>query len=290
MCCIFFAIGQEYSPSTNYLQNITEYNPAYLGKDYTFRVHAQHTQTFYNNVHQPMRQFFMYEQHFDSLNSAIGIQADQLRYGIMRHRNYLLAYRYEWRLSSDFSMLLGLSGGVSSLHFDDTPILYPTPVPDFIGTHDYQPVINGGLAAAWRMLTFGYSARQFNRPYFEKSFIQMTIQHTLFGRYLYQINRKLILHATLLAYTHNGFHTIQPAVRMDYNHQFFVQIGSRNTEGIHLSAGITLKKHVSIGYSFESLNENILSNSRIQQHEVFMSYQRIRKPRPRFMFSGTPSF
>jgi hypothetical protein len=77
---------------------------------------------------------------------------------------------------------------------------------------------------------------------------------------------------------------------MDYHHQFFVQIGSRNTEGVHISAGITLKNHICIGYSFETLNQNILSNSRIPQHEVFMSYQWIRKPRPRFMFTGTPSF
>lgn len=182
LCGSLFTFGQQLTPSTNYLQNIAEYNPAYLGRDYTFRIHAQHTQIFYNHAHRPIRQFFMYEQHFDSMNTAIGIQVDQFTSGIARHRNFLFASRYEWRLSNDFSLLVGLSGGVSSLQFDDVTVHYPTPAPDYIGTREYQPVINAGLAAAWRMFTFGYSARQLNRPYFEKSSNQMTIQHALFGR------------------------------------------------------------------------------------------------------------
>lgn len=289
----FFA--QELSLTPHLTNNLSFFNPAFIGKDYLIQATAQHN--IFSKIwtdRLPSQSLVAYEQRFDNINSGISIQASTNDFILMRRSSLLLGYSYVFRLKKEKTALrFGVSGGLRNLQSDVFPV-----GPDAYINKPNRFTINGGVAYTSGNLNIGYSFMQINGKHRWNEFsYPFTSVHTLYADYTFQLKRpkNTTLKSALITHYDGVGIDLYFVNRLNFNNRMYILAGYSNGRNNYYSysvgIGFNFLEHFSMGYAFENRRMSMLNNNQFSQnHELVLGFRLIDKPKKRASFIGTPAF
>ena len=295
LCQLTFIKAQELSNTPHMMNNLSFFNPAFIGKDYYTLLNGQ-LNLFESSGSDRLNHqgALSFQQRFDKINSGISIQASQNENGPFRRNSILLGYSYFIPLKNEnHTLRFGVSGGLRNNQSSLASI----------GNDNYsitpnRLVLNSGLAYSSKHFSIGYSYMQINGKHrWTENSLPFFSGHTLYTDYLFKVARgkNTTLKSGLIVNYIDQTFDFYFSNKLDFNQRLYILAGfSKGIEFINaysIGIGYTFMEKYAMGYALEVRQLSKLNQTaRMFNHELVFSYHL----REKFMKStrviGTPSF
>lgn len=275
----FKAEAQTESQFTNYMYNVQQFNPAYVG----IPEHSVITGTFRSQwtglEGAPETQWLSFGTPLANNRMGLGLNLMHDKIGPSSYKNFSLVYAYNLRLNESMKLSLGVNGGGSFLDVDFTKGQFETPgdiAKNNVNNEFYARVGAGAILSAddWFL---GFSVPNFFKQDFYDAEVRNVVadkmQYNLFAGYMFYLNRNLALRPSVLANVVEG-----NPITLNANANFLLfdrlslGLGYRYDESINGMAGFKILNELFVGYSYDFAT-NDFSDYHNGSHEIVIRFK-----------------
>jgi hypothetical protein len=287
--------AQELSNTPHMMNNLSFFNPAFIGKDYYIKVNGQLNVFATDNSDRIYHQGALnFEHRLNKINSGISIQASQHEIGPFRKNSILVGYSYFIPLKKENQALrFGISGGLRN----NQSSLVSLGNENFSITPN-QLVLNTGIAYSSEYFNIGYSFMQVNGKHrWTENSLPFYSGHTIYTDYTFKVLRgkNTTLKSGLIVNFIDQSFDFYFINKLNFNHRLYLLAGFTNgaiyNYGYTLGIGFTFLDKYSLGYALEIRQlSKLVPSHKAYNNELIFGYHLNKKQSKHKNTIGTPTF
>lgn len=281
--------GQQAAQSSLYMLNPFHWNPAYAGMDFSLSATAGFRTQWTGLEGAPVTQYLNAHVPLEIIHGAIGVKAENDRYGAERNAWVSLSYNYHLALGAG-TLGIALGGGLAQRALDGAKLRTPEGfyLDNILDHRDailpqglaqgITPTFEAGLFFQTEFWETGFGIRHLTGPAIDLSTFQSPLERTYFFQLgcNVELSRMLTIHPALLVRSNVNQTQIDAGFRLRYNEMFFSGASFRGYDASSIDAlvflaGFKLSDRLQVGYAYD-VTLSPLRQVNNGSHEILLAY------------------
>lgn len=280
----FVANAQQVGAFTHSFYKPMLVNPAFTGYSgyYNAMVVARSQWTGFKG--SPRLNTVVLDGNLKNKNTGFGLNLISDRRGISNRVGGNLFYSYRLKLNKDMFALFGVSAGMINQTFDFSKVITETNADPALFTNSQSKVTydgNAGVAFVWKTFEFGASVPQIagNKLIIKKDTTTTTyvqarhyIGYIKYKFYLEKEKGISIAPQSVVRIVPNAPLQYDGTITFDWNDKFWVGLTYKSNYAVAANAGVRIKQHFYVGYSYDLIIGSIGKYSGMS-HEIMLNFK-----------------
>lgn len=288
--CLLFA--QQAPQYSMYFLNPYSFNPAYSGLDESLSITGVFRKQWVQLQGSPINQSLNAHMPWYYMKGGVGLQVENDMLGAERNLSASLSYAYHRNLGNDYTLSLGLAGGMIQKTIDGDKLRAPDGNYENIIDHqdDFLPIgkegaiaplLNVGLYLKNESLEIGLSANNIIEPFAEynlNAITQFQFLRNYFIIFAYEIELGSRFQMKPSLFLKTDFIEFQTDISsiFTYNDNIFAGASlrgySKNTfDAVVLTAGMRITENITLAYAYDVSISSLRTYNK-GSHEVLLNY------------------
>lgn len=259
-------------------------NPAFTGSTGYYNAMIVSRSQWTGFKGSPQLNMLLMDGNLKNKNVGLGLILLSDRRGISNRVGGNVSYSYRLKLNKDAYALFGVSVGVINQSFDFSKVIVETNTDPTLFTNPQHKITydaNAGFAIIWKTLEFGASVPQIagNKVSFKADSISgnYTQERHYIGYLKYKISLEkekgiAIVPQAIVRVVPNAPLQYDGIINFDYNDKFWIGATYKSNYAIAANAGIRIKQHFYVGYSYDFIIGSIGKYSGMS-HEIMLNFK-----------------
>lgn len=274
------ALAQQESLFTQYMSNLQNINPAYVGTNKSAQISLLARNQWVGMEGAPETQTFIADVPLHNLNMGLGLSIERDKIALLDNYSISGNYAYHLQLGEDLTLSLGVKAGIASYsaNFNKLNLIDNTDA-SFANANEKELKFDFGAGAYLKSEKFylGVSVPHISTDanMIEKSDLdyKKELHYYMISGALFNVNENIVFNPSVMVRaTSEDLTSVDATAMFIMNDKYWLGVSVRGNEAVAGIAQMQLTKEIKIGYSYD-YSISAVNNYTGGSHEFHVAYR-----------------